>query len=124
MTLPPDARIPMLDVDDARGAGRHHLLVVPHHGGAWLGDAGPWSMEPCGACCGQALRLALAAPRRHIDGTIRFRCSDRGMGDDRSWPATLYHIWIIAHCRFRVSARSEEHTSELQSLMRISYAVF
>src|SRR3546814_14594474 len=90
MTLPPDARIPMLDVDDARGAGRHHLLVVPHHGGAWLGDAGPWSMEPCGACCGQALRLALAAPRRHIDGTIRFRCSDRGMGDDRSWPATLY----------------------------------
>src|SRR3546814_2839409 len=26
--------------------------------------------------------------------------------------------------RFRVSARSEEHTSELQSLMRISYAVF
>src|SRR3546814_14675764 len=68
-----------------------------------LGDAGPWPMEPCGACCGQALRLALAAPRRHIDGTIRFRCSDRGMGDDRSWPATLYHIWIIAHCRFRVS---------------------
>src|SRR3546814_2573016 len=26
--------------------------------------------------------------------------------------------------RFRVWARSEEHTSELQSLMRISYAVF
>src|SRR3546814_2591578 len=25
---------------------------------------------------------------------------------------------------FRLSARSEEHTSELQSLMRISYAVF
>src|SRR3546814_1082036 len=27
-------------------------------------------------------------------------------------------------CRFDVSLRSEEHTSELQSLMRISYAVF
>src|SRR3546814_2880611 len=26
--------------------------------------------------------------------------------------------------RFRAEARSEEHTSELQSLMRISYAVF
>src|SRR3546814_7915008 len=26
--------------------------------------------------------------------------------------------------RFRAKARSEEHTSELQSLMRISYAVF
>src|SRR3546814_1375328 len=27
-------------------------------------------------------------------------------------------------CRSRTSRRSEEHTSELQSLMRISYAVF
>src|SRR3546814_6846912 len=27
-------------------------------------------------------------------------------------------------CRVRLSGRSEEHTSELQSLMRISYAVF
>src|SRR3546814_20598920 len=33
----------------------------------------------------------------------------------------------IAHCvavRHRLHLRSEEHTSELQSLMRISYAVF
>src|SRR3546814_10181833 len=30
----------------------------------------------------------------------------------------------ISHCFKRVFARSEEHTSELQSLMRISYAVF
>src|SRR3546814_11911153 len=28
------------------------------------------------------------------------------------------------HCRFPATARSDEHTSELQSLMRISYAVF
>src|SRR3546814_7723718 len=28
------------------------------------------------------------------------------------------------HCRWHVARRSEEHTSELQSLMRISYAVF
>src|SRR3546814_8501890 len=27
-------------------------------------------------------------------------------------------------CRFLANTRSEEHTSELQSLMRISYAVF
>src|SRR3546814_5193645 len=32
----------------------------------------------------------------------------------------LYHFWLKV---FSV-ARSEEHTSELQSLMRISYAVF
>src|SRR3546814_5587411 len=31
---------------------------------------------------------------------------------------------IGAHGAVRVDARSEEHTSELQSLMRISYAVF
>src|SRR3546814_791706 len=30
----------------------------------------------------------------------------------------------IAHSRTRALSRSEEHTSELQSLMRISYAVF
>src|SRR3546814_3622281 len=30
----------------------------------------------------------------------------------------------IGHVAYRVSSRSEEHTSELQSLMRISYAVF
>src|SRR3546814_6487948 len=31
---------------------------------------------------------------------------------------------LIAHCKGRIAGRSEEHTSELQSLMRISYAVF
>src|SRR3546814_5933724 len=38
-------------------------------------------------------------------------------------PSSLnFRIWP---CRFRIRGlRSEEHTSELQSLMRISYAVF
>src|SRR3546814_5060776 len=36
--------------------------------------------------------------------------------------ATLAETEILAACR--ASLRSEEHTSELQSLMRISYAVF
>src|SRR3546814_1561642 len=31
---------------------------------------------------------------------------------------------VIARCERRAWDRSEEHTSELQSLMRISYAVF
>src|SRR3546814_4754979 len=38
--------------------------------------------------------------------------------DNRSLPA-----WIIGH-HGKACRRSEEHTSELQSLMRISYAVF
>src|SRR3546814_7985065 len=42
--------------------------------------------------------------------------------------AALPHLqWQISECREHhdgIRARSEEHTSELQSLMRISYAVF
>src|SRR3546814_2614828 len=48
-------------------------------------------------------------------------------------PALLQDVWLLeklAHFdrevipERRMHARSEEHTSELQSLMRISYAVF
>src|SRR3546814_1403714 len=55
----------------------------------------------------------------------------RGVSDD-SLPETASIMallpnsdgrWFIALCCLRRS-RSEEHTSELQSLMRISYAVF
>src|SRR3546814_8997826 len=50
--------------------------------------------------------------------------------DRSSWLAMesfLISAWRIAVSIFalgRASSRSEEHTSELQSLMRISYAVF
>src|SRR3546814_3201211 len=38
------------------------------------------------------------------------------------WPV---HTWLPdAHVQAPTAGRSEEHTSELQSLMRISYAVF
>src|SRR3546814_7949782 len=52
---------------------------------------------------------------------------------------TFFFLSVLSHCRIRaantgssrnshassrISSRSEEHTSELQSLMRISYAVF
>src|SRR3546814_8116784 len=36
----------------------------------------------------------------------------------------LQHCWIETDLRRERRDRSEEHTSELQSLMRISYAVF
>src|SRR3546814_8194709 len=38
--------------------------------------------------------------------------------------ATLEKLWRRDRPRVITSLRSEEHTSELQSLMRISYAVF
>src|SRR3546814_1811376 len=46
-------------------------------------------------------------------GTVSFRLSDEPV---RLWP----HGCVVTGAL----ARSEEHTSELQSLMRISYAVF
>src|SRR3546814_2452257 len=56
---------------------------------------------------------ALAAPVRGRSGALRARgrLCDMGTAD-----APL--------CRGGLRVRSEEHTSELQSLMRISYAVF
>src|SRR3546814_2525230 len=33
-------------------------------------------------------------------------------------------VWVYQYRLFDIGIRSEEHTSELQSLMRISYAVF
>src|SRR3546814_2267424 len=37
----------------------------------------------------------------------------------------LYHVFAMTVCGlFGIYARSEEHTSELKTLMRISYAVF
>src|SRR3546814_16872074 len=44
--------------------------------------------------------------------------------DDTQSPPCAYRIWCQYRHARRLSARSEEHTSELQSLMRISYAVF
>src|SRR3546814_10091259 len=38
--------------------------------------------------------------------------------------ASVYAIALAAGAFIRIGRRSEEHTSELQSLMRISYAVF
>src|SRR3546814_1007795 len=40
------------------------------------------------------------------------------------WEAEPFMAGLPAHNAWRREARSEEHTSELQSLMRISYAVF
>src|SRR3546814_2879148 len=53
--------------------------------------------------------------------------ADEGVAKDvvRIDPATVQNLGVrTASVELRVLARSEEHTSELQSLMRISYAVF
>src|SRR3546814_6654956 len=66
--------------------------------------------------------------------TTLFRSSARRTIASRGWmPGRLTQIRLPTVCREKLnmrkplddrSNRSEEHTSELQSLMRISYAVF
>src|SRR3546814_9399389 len=48
----------------------------------------------------------------------------REIGSDAGWHRKARHEGIRSASLFYVFLRSEEHTSELQSLMRISYAVF
>src|SRR3546814_3968608 len=45
-------------------------------------------------------------------------------GSDMSWNTKLYGLPVAVRKIVTGLGRSEEHTSELQSLMRISYAVF
>src|SRR3546814_3653470 len=73
----------------------------------------------------EAIELGVAGDFAASDGAL-----DRGVDDfqsgngiclrdyDGQWPLSPFWIWHRDH------RRSEEHTSELQSLMRISYAVF
>src|SRR3546814_1545941 len=43
---------------------------------------------------------------------------------NRQWKRLITESGRIDRRRYEIAIRSEEHTSELQSLMRISYAVF
>src|SRR3546814_21121073 len=64
-------------------------------------------------------------PRRRREGRQkgrRFRAADHA--PDRESGAATDARSFVARASRHARARSEEHTSELQSLMRISYAVF
>src|SRR3546814_9655838 len=97
-----------------------------------------WSSDVCSSDLDRQ-RRRLGRGRRSGLGRDRHR-DNRGRGDRTAHAirqagfATRYHghirlfsaVWSIRYrrCAYRAGARSEEHTSELQSLMRISYAVF
>src|SRR3546814_8622349 len=71
-------------------------------------------------------------PRAASPGTFRLKpcsCESRSPGPQATPPAALDSrvrgkTEMLQPRRDQPSSRSEEHTSELQSLMRISYAVF
>src|SRR3546814_2809233 len=77
---------------------------------------------------GVATRNSRPAP----DLVVRMRETMRHRGPDGAglWSSPCGHV-VLGHRRLAIldlseagAQRSEEHTSELQSLMRISYAVF
>src|SRR3546814_9431455 len=77
-----------------------------HRGGR--GDGRPHRRDPQG-------RADPGRGQDRADAQARQEAADAAVaGTDRGH----------SRCAGRIAARSEEHTSELQSLMRISYAVF
>src|SRR3546814_6563406 len=92
---------------------------------------------------GKTSRAVMAAPRGSVDGSLRM--TEQGEVIHRKYgiralalrnleqaTAAVMHASLrprpadVREARWReiAAGRSEEHTSELQSLMRISYAVF
>src|SRR3546814_10357589 len=71
-----------------------------------------------------ALFRSLAAPLLRTEGVQRraLDISAHGHGHDHVLP--LDQVFVVDVVKCGDEDRSEEHTSELQSLMRISYAVF
>src|SRR3546814_9196367 len=75
---------------------------------------------------------SVVPPKQEREGhAIRALMSRRGVEYDAVFIEYLLYPELMAYLRERyprarilVRGRSEEHTSELQSLMRISYAVF
>src|SRR3546814_8404877 len=76
-------------------------------------------------------RRQLLSPREYQQPSYEISgLFGRTHGRSRVFPRCVYLAWIVLQ-QFQLSdddaqdiVRSEEHTSELQSLMRISYAVF
>src|SRR3546814_2480070 len=83
-----------------------------------------WSSDVCSSDLGSSGAPPFLLPAQ---GCVRAQPRARPpQARQCRYSATLRHVWKEAQgsCPNHLRIRSEEHTSELQSLMRISYAVF
>src|SRR3546814_5082921 len=85
-----------------------------------------WGIGPCSSCFGigrawDSFTLGADSKISQIDSDLIF-IGDVSTINYSIWDASL--TTEIFSQTFTPGVRSEEHTSELQSLMRISYAVF
>src|SRR3546814_10407650 len=83
------------------------------------------NMRPISAPAGTCIRMWTCEPlngpfsRTHIQANLPPRLPIQSLASFRNWLVAAAALSSEIPAR-----RSEEHTSELQSLMRISYAVF
>src|SRR3546814_8203559 len=114
------------DLRSTPGASRHGP-ATPQHGPSLRHTAAPRHHSFPGA--EPQRRPSTPRPAHRLDKTLQHRRTARHGGPARSHPKpgrarhTTPHPSGPLHT-FCTPTRSEEHTSELQSLMRISYAVF
>src|SRR3546814_1098116 len=71
-----------------------------------------------------ASTISSATPKKGLVAEPGFRSVAPGNGAIMAAPVSVCHQVSMIGQRPSPGTRSEEHTSELQSLMRISYAVF
>src|SRR3546814_8601652 len=97
-------------------SGVEHL----HHG-TEAGGEGDQPLAPSRPGCGRV-------ERRHYSPLTKASADEMKPGSSRSWPVSISTTTLIPARSGGPAgdsvSRSEEHTSELQPLMRISYAVF
>src|SRR3546814_5273614 len=108
----------LLAFRDHKRTGRHSRYQHPRHSG--LQQASSNTHVARSPRCRNSSASSPCAVRRscHLWRWIWTGRSSRGRRDHFPRPARCRHTAC------RLEWRSEEHTSELQSLMRISYAVF
>src|SRR3546814_2732135 len=89
-------------------AAQYFKFEQPNH---WMTSGGLGTM-------GYGMPAALGVQRAHPDALVI------DVAGEASILMNIQELSCIAQYNLPVKVRSEEHTSELQSLMRISYAVF
>src|SRR3546814_3990029 len=93
-----------------------------------LGDVSQQIYEPGNLVLGDSASLVRIACKRVADSSLVIEVPDDPAHAMRPGRAQMsefrFHMHCIRNKVARFVERSEEHTSELQSLMRISYAVF
>src|SRR3546814_9976432 len=98
-----------------RASSRRAIASQPPAGASSSGSAANASCQPAGGSGGREVKSAMV---------VFLDLQQRAQAARAACQLRLGEARRALHQRGDLLVRSEEHTSELQSLMRISYAVF